>query len=213
MFIIDFDDTIFNTRETNGFKQVRLQALQNLGISKELYNGTYMEARNLDPIGYNNFKHAKVLSKHGFNQDKVFQALEKTVEADALKTFIYPDAFSFLEKIKDFNKPVILLSFGDTEFQTLKAQRTGLDKYFDQIVIVQEHKSKAVAELIDKQDKSKVWFINNRVDETTQVKEKISGINYILKKSEDIDLKEYKQSNLPFYRTLTKIYEHIRDNR
>lgn len=212
MYIIDFDDTIFNTRGANGFKEVRIKVLENLGISKDLYKGTYLEARDAEPIGYNNLKHAQVLSKHGFDKDKILQALEKTTSPEILKTFLFDDTIGFLEKMKEFNKPMVLLSFGDAEFQTLKVVQAGLDKYVNQVMIVQEPKSIATAQLIKDQNPKDVWFINNRVDETLQVKEKIDNINYLLKKSEDIDLEEYKQSNLPYFETLTKIYEHIRTN-
>ena len=43
MFIIDFDDTLF---DTHAFKHARLEAVKNLGVSEDLYWETYKKARN-----------------------------------------------------------------------------------------------------------------------------------------------------------------------
>ena len=43
MFIIDFDDTLFNT---HAFKQARVEALRKLGVTEEIYKKSYQEAYN-----------------------------------------------------------------------------------------------------------------------------------------------------------------------
>ncbi|MFH1291851.1 MAG: HAD family hydrolase [bacterium] len=213
MFIIDLDDTLFNTRGVHGFKEVRLSVLNKLGVTEDLYDKTYSEARNQEPIGYNNIKHAQVLSKHGFDQEEVFQALEKTISSEILKTFLFSDSLSFLGQMKSLGEPMILLSFGDTDFQTLKAKGSGFEEYFDRFILTRTDKSDVVAELANGKNLSKIWFINNRPDETLNVKKNHPKINYILKKSEDIDEQEYIKSQLPYFKTLNEIYEYIRDNR
>jgi beta-phosphoglucomutase-like phosphatase (HAD superfamily) len=214
MFIIDFDDTIFDTRGKNGFKEARLKALRKIGVSRELYTKTYYKsARNsIGHAVYNSRRHARELVKNGFDEKKVFQALEKTVSARILKTFLYKDTIIFLKKLKKLKQPVILFSLGEKSFQILKINKTGLNKYFDKIIIVSLPKEKTIKTIPGLKYAKNVWFINNRVDETLSVKKYSSQFKYVLKQSADIPLEDYRKSGLPYFKNLLGIYEYIRKN-
>lgn len=214
MFIIDFDDTIFNTRGKNGFKEVRLKALGKIGVSRELYSQTYYKsARNsAGQAVYNSRRHARELGKYGFDEKKVFQALEKTVSARILKTFLYKDTVIFFKKLRKLKQPIILFSLGEKNFQILKISKTGLKKNFDKIVIVSQPKEKTIKIIPGLKSAKDVWFINNRVDETLSVKKCFNQFTYVLKQSEDIPLEHYQKSGLPYFPNLLDIYEYIRKN-
>jgi hypothetical protein len=128
MFIVDFDDTLFDTRP--GFRDARLKAAAGLGISPELYQETYRVARrSADNIAtYSTRRHAQILAEHGFDEEQVVKELETTTTPEALSKLLYPDAHDFLKKLKSFGEPMVLLSLGDSEFQMLKVQGSGIER-------------------------------------------------------------------------------------
>jgi hypothetical protein len=148
----------------------------------------------------------------------VLKVLEETT-GEKLQEFLFSDTIDFLEKLKIFGKSMILLSLGEPSFQELKVKGSGIALYFDRRFMVRESKEEAIQELIDISEVSAqggsalggdVWFVNDKVEESLLVKNKFSKLNVVLKKSESISEEEYLQSNLPYFKTLTEIYEYIR---
>jgi len=181
-----------------------------LNINRKLYFQTYKSARNWnEQMVYTSHRHAQELAKHGYDEEKIYQALEKTEAVEFLKQLIIKDAESFLTKIKDLGQPMILLSSGESGFQNIKIKRTELDKYFDQILITRKPKEQVLDGIKELAEQPKIWFVNNRVDETLAVKDKFDWFKYVLKQSEDISLSEYQSGGLPFFPNLTQIYEFI----
>ena len=89
MFIIDFDDTLFNT---HAYKQARLRAMKRLGVLPELFWKTYERARtNEDGIfTYSDINHAEILGSLGFDEEKIFKALQKVT--NKLENYIFSDS-------------------------------------------------------------------------------------------------------------------------
>ena len=213
MFIIDFDDTLFNTRP--GFRDARAAALAPLGISDELYQKTYHVARNNEngQVWYNNRRHAQVLALEGFDEEKVFAAFESTTHPERLKEFLFPDTIWFLEKLKAFNEPMILLSLGEEEFQYQKVKALDLEKYFDRVFMVDKTKIQVLGELLKNVSDKNVWFINDKVPETIEVARRFSQLKIVMKKSPPFLQAEYEATDLPYFTTLTEIYEYIAKHR
>lgn len=207
MFIIDFDDTLFNT---HAFKQVRLRALLKLGVCDSDYHETYVEAlKNNSLSTYSNEHHADLLALRGYSKEKVLLVLEETT-GERLHEFLFPDTVEFIQKLKTHNEPLILLSLGNPSFQELKVKGSGIHEYFDRTFMVTSSKVDVIQELIDiGEPEEDLWFINDKVDETETVVQRFPNIKVALKKSESIREEEYIKSNLPFFKTLAEIYEHI----
>ena len=211
MFIIDFDDTLF---DTHAFKKARIKALRAIGVSDEDYQETYGQAlKENNLFSYSNERHAELLVLRGYKKEKVFTALEETT-GEKLREFLFSDTIDFLSKIKARGEPMVLLSLGESSFQELKVKGSGIAPYFDRRFMVQESKVQAIHELIDVGEKSALggtdmWFINDKVEESILIKNKFPEIKIVLKKSESIEEEEYKQSNLPYFKILTEIYEYI----
>lgn len=207
MFIIDFDDTLFDTQ---AFKQARLDAVQRLGVSENEYWETYRIARNSadGAVTYTNERHAQVLSSRGYNENEVLQMLEETTGASVVN-FLFDDTVAFLEKIKKIGEPMILLSLGNPGFQELKTKGSKIDKYFDRTIFVHDTKMNVLEELLSKIKDKDCWFINDKVKETTRLSKAYPELKPILKVSKQFEKSDYKASGLPYFQSLTQINEYV----
>lgn len=210
MYIIDFDDTLFDTR---AFKQARLDSVKRMGVSDEDYYESYVEARNSSDglFTYSNERHAEMLTRRGYEKEKILTALEETT-GEQLSTFLFQDTIAFLDHLKSFGKPMILLSLGDPSFQELKVKGSGIDQYFDRLFMVNDEKSRVVQELLDNHsgNESDVWFVNDKPGEAAELREKFPGIHILLRKSEAIEEAEYQKNNIPYYVSLTELSTYVR---
>jgi FMN phosphatase YigB (HAD superfamily) len=207
MFIIDFDDTLF---DSYSFKKEIFYSLKNIGISEELYSTSYKKARNKKngDFAYSFERHAKILALEGFDFEKTKQVFENI----DIKNFLFSDTFEFLESLKKHNQPLILLSLGDSAFQELKVKNSGIEKYFDRIFFIGDSKEKVLTELFENIHKKNNWFINDKILETKNLAKKFNNLKTVLKISPSIGEEEYENCGLPFFETLTKIKEYVRDN-
>jgi len=211
MFIIDFDDTLFNTQ---AFKQARLEAIQRLGVSEKEYWETYRQARNSADgvITYTNARHAEVLATRGYNYDEVLAMLKETT-GEALKNFLFEDTILFLEQIKKLGQPMILLSLGNLGFQELKTKGSGIDRYFDRIIFIHDTKMNVLGELLAKVSNSDIRFINDKIEETQRLIKAFPRLKPILKISQHAKISDYKESRLPYFESLTEIKNYILKNK
>ncbi len=209
MFIIDFDDTLFNTRP--GFRDARAQALAEVGVSDELYQATYLKARNGSDglVHYDDRRHAQVLAAEGFDEEKMFAALSSTVTPDKLKEFLFDDAISFLETLRSFGEPMVLLSLGDPDYQYLKIKRLDLEKYFDRVFMVSAPKKTVMAELLGAVSDTTIWFVNDKINETIELATAFPRLLPILKQASIFPEADYANSGLPHFKTLTEIQNYI----
>lgn len=214
MFIIDFDDTLFNTRPK--FLRARIKALKKLGVSDQQNYDSYCKARR-GPKGngyYNSERQAEALGELGYDEEKIKSALLATETPRHLKTFLLTDAIKFLRKIKKLREPMVLLSLGNEEYQYKKVHGSRIEKYFDRIFFVNDSKEFVLGKLLKKVSDKKIWFINDRVGQTLELASKFKRITPILKQSVDGGSgKEYKNSGLPYFKTLTQIYNYVKKHK
>lgn len=206
MFIIDFDDTLFDTQ---AWKQARLDIIKEMGISEEIYWETYKQARR-DGKGnfvYSDRRHAQFLAVFGFDEDKI---VEKFSEVSAeLYKFLFSDTVDFLESLKKYDQPMILLSLGDPNFQEFKLDGAGIRRYFNHIFMVSEPKDKALSDIFKFEKADNVWFVNDKVEETKDLVGKFPVLKPVLKISKSINSEEYLNSGLPYFKTLTEIKDYV----
>ncbi len=208
MFIIDLDDTLLDTQ---AFKQVRINALQNLGVSEELYKKSYQEAY-IDKSGisvYNSFVHAEALAKYGFTKEKILHALQQT-EIN-LKNLVFTGAEELLNFLRELGQKLILLSLGERSFQEMKITQTGLAKYFDVIFTMNDSKEYEIEKFLSDFPYEEAWLINDKVEETKELKTLFPILKPLLKVSPVFSRQEYEASGLPFFNSLTEIQQYVRD--
>ncbi len=207
MFIIDFDDTLFDTQR---FKKARLEAVQLLGISDDEFWSTYRDARN-SPDGlftYSDERHADVLALRGFNREEVYTQLKSTTSL--VHQFVFEDTFEFLEEIKESPEPMILLSLGNPGFQEIKTKGSGVHEYFDRTFMVHDTKLHVLEELFGEVSHNGVWFINDKIEETKKVLSVFPFVKAVMKQSARFLVDDYKESGLPYFSTLSEIAAYVR---
>jgi len=206
MFIVDFDDTLFDTYR---FKRTRIQVLKKLGVSEELFWQTYREARN-DAEGnfcYSDNCHAQMLERAGFDKQIMYAALQTVTVR--MKEFLFVGAEEFLQYLKGLGQPMVLLSFGDPAFQEMKVKGSGVDKYFDRLFMVQDTKEHVIRELLGSTNDKEYWFINDKIDETLDLRDKFSNLKIIFKQADEFPESDYRASGLPYFKTLAEIKNYV----
>lgn len=210
MFIIDFDDTLFDTQ---AFKQARLLAVERLGVSEEEFWRTYRDARN-DPDGnatYTNERHAETLALIGYDYAEVLAQLEST-GGDELYRYLFSHTIDFLEGLRTHKQPMLLLSLGNPGFQEMKTKGTGVEAYFDRVFFVHDTKAHVLEDIFRTIEERDVWFVNDKIEETQKLVQQFSVLHAVLKMSERFSKKEYDESDLPHFETLREIGDYIGEN-
>ena len=137
MFIIDFDDTLF---ETEKYKQARMMALRDFGVSEQEFWATYQEARNDESglFAYSDERHTVMLARRGYDDEKVANLLHQATR-DAVN-FLDREAPAFLIDLKTYQQPLVLLSLGDPATQEEKIKAVDLANDFDCLFLFVEIK-------------------------------------------------------------------------
>lgn len=203
MYIIDFDDTLF---DTHGWKQARFASLEPLGISTDLVKKTYKDIRQKPNVVYSDDVHAEILATYDFPREEVKHVFSAIATPEILRKFVFDDTHEFLKEVKTSGKPMILLSTGDPFFQRKKVDAVGVTEYFDQIIFVQDKKEEMVGKILDRYDYPEyVYFINDKIEETKSVMAHYPNLIPLMKRSPDFDVTLYEQCGYPHFQTLEEM--------
>ena len=207
MFIIDFDDTLFNTQY---YHQKRLEAMTELGVTPEIYWQTYKESR-LDGGGkfvYDDEVHAEKISRQGFDYEEILLRFESL--KNKVKEFLFSDAEVFLQDLKKLGQPMYLLSWGSENFQkTKKVEPSGIAEYFDNVFYTAEPKDFFLKRFLSEKENESVWFVNDKPEESKRLADNFPQLVPIMKISPVFSLEEYQAINFPYFETLNEIKEYV----
>jgi phosphoglycolate phosphatase-like HAD superfamily hydrolase len=204
MYIIDFDDTVF---DTVAFKAARKQAVLAHGVSPELFDATYRSSSARG--GYANESHAQEIAKHGFEYQKLVEALETTTQQGVLRELMLPDAEYFLQTLRATGKPLVLLTYCNPEFQQRKVHGSGIIPYFDDCILTPDSKLTELRNLFVRHPLLSPWFINDKIEETKLAHEAFPQLRPVLKMVPGVDEALYGASGLPAFKTLREIADYV----
>lgn len=128
---IDFDGTIFNsTKHYNNFINIFNKYNINKEYIENIMKKTYKEEKNLDKIA------SKIIKENNLD----ISILDELNNLYSEK-LVFKDAITFLEKYyKKYD--LILLTLGIKEYQEKKIKASKISKYFKEIIITNDDKSK-----------------------------------------------------------------------
>ncbi len=206
MFIIDFDNTLF---DTTAFRIELIKIFAEFGVTKEdfIYSADLaIHGATGTHYDYTVEGQIQILQKKGY-QIPTAIVLKKVKEL--LKTsFVYPDTISFLESLKEKTQKLILLTAGNTDFQMSKIYSVGIEDYFDEIVCVHNKKEEYVESVYTPHEK--IFFINDKLKENLDVRNKREDIVVVTKRNPEKNTKEeLKESGIPHFETLIEILNYI----
>lgn len=138
--LLDFDHTLF---DTDRFFWVDLKsALARFGVPDEVWEKSY-EA--IWPSGYSLVKHLDELARLGaIRQPDIRKTMLAAFDADFsdLRRYLFPDVPGFLKAARDRGSDLILLSFGDSAWQSYKVRACGIAPLFRKIVYTARQQGK-----------------------------------------------------------------------
>lgn len=167
--VLDFDDTIFNTR---GLIQCFFEVFNQAGFSSEEFlNGFEMVRKKRRDFDLPTF--VELLNeKKPFNKKVIESRLDSIV--DKSNVFVYPD---FLEFAGKFDKnSLMILSFGTTPFQKTKIEKSDILPFFGEVIITDKDKDKEINFILNKYDNEKIFFVEDKATQIDMVKNKFPEV-------------------------------------
>jgi FMN phosphatase YigB (HAD superfamily) len=168
---IDFDDTLFNTA---ALKKSLVEIFKANGVSKSDFFSSYTDYPTVmrgSLKKYDPYKQIEVLHKKlGIKKTKIKSDLEKMVRSS--RKFVFRDAHPFLKNFE--REDLFLVSFAKTDFQCRKIENSGLREEFSKVIVSDKPKAEIIGKIVGNK-KTKIIFIDDRIDQIDAVKKKFSG--------------------------------------
>lgn len=190
MIFIDFDDVIFNTKQ---FKEDLKEIFLSFGISCDEYDKTYHDENDLGVIKIHDPRsQIKRLEKI-----KVISSMELSRGVDEFMEgcpkYIFDDVDKFISKIGKDN--IGVLSYGNLDFQNEKILKSGLGNKIEKIFMTDKLKSEIIGNVLEKHENEVVYFIDDRIEQILDVKNKFPDIVTILLKRPEGRYQEMQKEN------------------
>lgn len=161
--ILDFDDTIFNTHKLMHDVSA---IFERVGFRKKDFFEAYRKCK--EKAG--DFNPEIIIDL--LNEVKLFDKTEAKKKIDSIlnnsKDFVYPDFFSFAGSFN--KKDLILLSFGEVNFQKIKIKNSGVNSFFNKVIIIQKNKTKELKPICEKYPEEKMFFIDDKGEQIDEIK-------------------------------------------
>jgi FMN phosphatase YigB (HAD superfamily) len=182
IILIDFDDVVFNTKKFR--EDLRTLFLSN-GISKDLYEKTYYDVDDERVIKtYDPEKQiVRICKMKGRDMD--MNGLRNSLDSflGSIEKYVFDDVISFMNEFA--GDDVNIVSYGDAVFQKKKIDGSGIAKYCRDVIITERLKSRAVYEIMKKNNidgAEKTVFIDDRNEQIEDVKKRFPFVTTILLK-------------------------------
>lgn len=174
---IDFDDVIFNTQR---FRIDFQNIFSPFGVTEDIFSKNYYNyPPNKKSFPVKTYILEKHLAKISRTIALVRPILEKNIQIFLQDTrrYVFPDAEPFLQKFSP--SELLLISYGNDDFQRKKIKNTQLGKYFSVIKISSVKKSQDICPWM-KNSKGNNFFLDDRVHYLEEVKRCLPEITTIL---------------------------------
>ncbi len=170
LYIFDFDYTLFDTAV---FKQDYFKQFVDLAYDP---NNLRLEHFKENVIHYNIKEHLDLLGDNLKDHNKSVETLN--VFLSDLKRYLFPGAEEVLMKLKNEGHKLILISLGNLEFQKSKILGSGIEKFFEQIIITPGSK----ALLLEKINigEEQVIIVNDNAQESLEMMKLIDNAKLFL---------------------------------
>jgi len=129
-FIFDLDYTLLDTT------QYKKDLIEILGTTEEDF--AYFKKRK---INYNVEKHLELLSRYDTREIFFKKNAEVINFLKKIDNYLFPEVKNILKKLSRDHK-LILITYGDKDYQELKIKNLEIKKYFKKIIATDQDKSK-----------------------------------------------------------------------
>jgi hypothetical protein len=171
---IDFDDVIFNTKR---FKYDFKNMFFEHGVSNEIFDKYYNDPNDKKAIKtFDPWAHIARINKEISIDVEKLKSMVNEYVVD-MSRYVFDDVVGFINNVGAEN--LILISFGEKEFQTKKIVNSGIADLIKNFVITNDSKAAEVKRIIngDSFDKSeKFFFLDDRIEQVDEIKKKFPDI-------------------------------------
>ncbi|HSR89351.1 MAG TPA: HAD family hydrolase [Candidatus Udaeobacter sp.] len=201
---VDWDNTVYDTEM---FKNDILNIFSKYGASVEDIKKTFRQSLctiSPDQYDYSFPEHISFLRELGY---KLPESIEAELNTLFVKDYIFPEAQSFLQFLKQVSEKVMLLSAGDYDFQLRKIKASKIYNNFDDVIIISGGKPKY---LVGNFVGNKIFFVNDNLKENKSVKTEIPAALVVTKLNIKRDSEvEAAKIGVPYFTNLTDIQNYV----
>lgn len=141
---VDFDNTIFDTRHQ--FLDDFFEVFEKYGVSREVFEETlphFSKTALQKGKCYSPREHIKTIKKttgQNINEKSFLQ--EMTIFLEDLEKYVFEDFYAFVNQYD--KEDLIILLYGDYDFQKQKIIGSGVEQFFVDTIITQGNKAKEI---------------------------------------------------------------------
>lgn len=211
--IIDFDDTLFDT--ARWYEESLSRSLEPFGVSSSDFKSAYPKGDEATAglIGWSPEAEATYLEEylrrnghcHALARDSAVAAITACV--DSCASFLFSDAKDVLGRLREQYR-VVLLSRGNVDFQRRKIRVTGVGELVEEVIVTPDHKAMAIRTILKPND-NPVYFIEDNIASSLEVKELFPLLNVVLKRRRDTSPEQYQLLTFPSFDSLTEVADFV----
>ncbi|MCK5490681.1 MAG: hypothetical protein KAI67_02450 [Candidatus Pacebacteria bacterium] len=166
--ILDFDDTIFNTfMVMQEFRKI----YNLLGFTDDEFWSAYGQCKK-DNNGFDPDIFLNTIEKiRSYDKNRAKEGMQNLTER--FSDYIFSDFFCFLSVAK--KEELILLSYGLSDFQKNKIEKSGIISYFSEIIVTSRDKAEDIEEIQNKY-KEKIVYIEDKAESIDNVKKRMPEV-------------------------------------
>lgn len=159
ILILDFDHTCYDT-DSFLLEELREPMLRRFGIPPEHWEEAYEKAAE---AGYTLEVHLEELTKIMGSAPCSAEEIRDFAASITFDKYLFPDTLPVLEKAKESGYKIMILSFGNPEWQDKKVEGSGLKRMADEVLYVKMNGNGAKAEKIKESASNfeKIIFVDN----------------------------------------------------
>ena len=184
IIVFDLDDTLFLTQE---FKKELIKNFQKIGLPKKIFLKTYLASKKDQRYLGENYQIKlikKIFPQYSFK--KLKSVFEKTFEKAPF--FVPEETFKILAELS-LKYELILISFGEKNFQRKKIKSSGLEKFFKKIIISSQlYKISSFSRIFRK--KAQIFFVEDNPSILKAIKKKFPKVITIWLSGENFNRKK-----------------------
>lgn len=208
--VFDLDHTLFRT---GLFKKDLFEILYESGATENIVRETYKRHCKEDDGGAYDFDtHClKITQKQRiFKKREAKDRYTRFIKEADFSKYVEIESFQYLKKWREMGAKLILLTKGGESIQWIKLKRTGMEEFFDEILICKHTKLKKIESLyLGKED----FFVNDLVSEILEVRREFPKVNCLLLNISDPSLESQNYSkirDIPINTSIVSLEENIK---